>query len=88
MRILSKCDVARCDFKLKMIQIELQNCARVMKGRYGSAEAASNLKAAMMYINLCISDKGYHRKFYQKFRNPPNTPKSRRLGWYEEGGEE
>ena len=86
MRILSVRDVARCDFQLKMIQIELQNCIRAMKGRYGSAEATSDLKAAMMYINLCISDKEYHRKFYQKFRNPPNTPKSRRLGWYEKGG--
>ena len=85
MRILSVRDVARCDFQLKMIQIELQNCARVMTGRYGSAEAASNLKAAMMYIDLCISDGGYGRKFYQQFRSPPNTPKSRRLGWHEKG---
>ena len=86
MRMLSKRDVARYDFQLKMIQIELQNCIRAMKGRYGSAEATSNLKAAMRYINLCISGKEYCMKFYQKFRNPPNTPKSRRLGWYEEGG--
>ena len=42
MRILSKRDVARCDFQLRMMQIELQNCIRVMKGRYGSAEATSN----------------------------------------------
>ena len=85
MRILSVRDVARCDFQLKMIQIELQNCARVMTGRYGSAEAASNLNAAMMYINLCVSDNKHLTKVYQKFRNPPNTPKSRRLGWHEKG---
>ena len=85
MRILSKRDVSRCDFQLMMMQIELQNCIRVMKGRYGSAEATSNLECAMMFINLCISGNKHIMKIYQKFRNPPNTPKSRRLGWHEKG---
>ena len=83
MRILSKRDVARCDFQLRMMQAELQNCIRVMKGRYGSAEATSNLEFAMLFINLCISGDKHRMKIYQQFRNPPNTPKSRRLGWHE-----
>lgn len=85
MRIMSKCDVALCDFRLKLVKIKLQKCIKAMKGRYGSAEATSNLECAMMYINLCISDNKHHTKIYQQFRNPPNTPKSRRLGWHEKG---
>ena len=85
MRILSVRDVARCDFQLRMMQIELQNCIRVMKGRYGSAEATSNLECAMLFINLCISGNKHRMKIYQQFRNPPNTPKSMRLGWHEKG---
>lgn len=86
MKMLSKDYYASCYCYLRSAQESLGICLGKMKGKYGTSEAVSNLKCAMIYIKQCISNDEYYTKFYQKFRNPPNTPKSRRLGWHKKGG--
>lgn len=86
MKILSKKHtIDWCDVRLNRVRSDLQDCIKIMKGKYGTSEAVSNLECAMIYVNPCISDDKYHTKVYQQFRNPPNTPKSRRLGWHKKG---
>jgi hypothetical protein len=68
-----------------MAKIHLLGCIRRMEGKYGTHGAVSNLKFAMGWIDDCVSKDNNNISFYQRFRNPPNTPKSRRLGWHEKG---
>lgn len=86
MKILSKDNAIYWgDIRLNKVRRDLHNCIEIMKGKYGTSEAVSNLKCALIYINQCISDDRYHTEFYQRFRNPPDTPKARRLGWHKKG---
>ena len=83
MKILSKnLTIDWCDIRLNKVQSDLQNCIKIMKGKYGTSDAVVNLECAVMLVNQCISDDKYHKKLYQQFRNPQNTPKSSRLGWH------
>ena len=82
MKIMSKDSCATCHGYLLRAQDSINICLGKMRGKYGTSEAASRLEAALIYINHCISDDYYKREFFQQFRNPPNTPKSRRLGWH------
>lgn len=83
MKMLSRLGCEECDIVLDEAIKRLKYCHDRMKGRYGTAEAVSNLKCAIICINQCIAKDKYYTKFYQQFHNPPNTPKSRRLGWHE-----
>ena len=71
-----------CERDLRLVRLALNGCLERMEGKYGTSEAVSNLKAAMILVNQCISDNRDDIEFYQQFRFPPNTPKSRRLGWH------
>ena len=82
MKMMSIKNSAMCDRELRNVKNYLNMCIGRMEGKYGTSEAVSNLKAAMILVNQCISDDRYHIEFYQQFRFPPNTPKSRRLGWH------
>ena len=85
MRMLSKHDVEWCDFRLFRAKCDLQACIKAMKGKYGTKRAVSHAEFCLSYIDDLITDYKYARRFYQQFRNPPNTPKSRRLGWHKKG---
>jgi hypothetical protein len=82
MKIMALKESLMCDRELQNVKKCLNECIERMEGKYGTSEAISNLKCAMIYVKQCISDNKYDMEFYQQFRNPPNTPKSRRLGWY------
>jgi hypothetical protein len=82
MKIMALKESLMCDRELQNVKKCLNECIERMKGKYGTSEAVSNLECAVIYVNQCISDDKYHTRFYQQFRNPPNTPKSRRLGWF------
>jgi hypothetical protein len=86
MKIMSKRSVRRVDAHLEMAKIHLVGCLRKMKGKYGTQDVVRNIRWAIKDIEQAMSD---DPKFdlLNGFRNPPNTPKSRRLGWHEEKGE-
>lgn len=83
MKMMSKRDVGRIDEHLEMAKFHLLACIKAMKGKYGTSNAVPHLEYALENIEDCFSDNKFEKEFYQKFRNPPNTPKSRRLGWHE-----
>ena len=85
MKIMALKESLMCDRELQNVKKCLNECIERMEGKYGTSEAVSNLKYAMKYVKQCISDNKYDMEFYQQFRNPPNTPKSRRLGWNKKG---
>jgi hypothetical protein len=85
MKIMSKRSVKRMDAHLELTKIHLLGCIRIMKGRYGTRRAVDHMEFLLSYIDDLIDDGKYVKSFYQQFRNPPNTPKSRRLGWHEKG---
>lgn len=85
MKILSKHDVEWCDFRLYRAKCDLQACIKAMKGKYGTSEAVSHIKHVLYFMDDLMTDNYYRKNHYQKFSNPPNTPKSRRLGWHKEG---
>lgn len=83
MKIMSRrTAVDAVGFKLNLAEIHLRSCIISMQGKYGTSNAVSNLKTAIGLITKCTSNDKWHKEFYQQFRNPPNTPKSRRLGWH------
>lgn len=84
MKIMSKRSVKRIDAHLELAKIHLSGCIRIMKGRYGTQDVVRNMKWAIKDIEKAMSDNPEH-KYLNGFRNPPNTPKSRRLGWHEKG---
>jgi hypothetical protein len=85
MKIMSLKESEICDRDLRMVKMRLNACLERMKGKFGTSEAVSNLESAIIWVNKCISANKYDIEFYQQFRNPPNTPKSRRLGWNKKG---
>lgn len=85
MKILSKDDVGRIDVHLDLARLHLFNCFEMMKGKYGTQKVTLLIGNMIGSIeSLTSKDKG-RISFWQKFRTPPNTPKSRRIGWHMEG---
>ena len=82
MKMISKIECVGFDLCLKSAKRDLEICVNRMKGKYGTSWAVFNLERSIKFINQCISDDKYDIEFIQQFRNPPNTPKSRRLGWH------
>jgi hypothetical protein len=82
MKIMSKRDVGRIDEHLEMAKFHLLGCIKAMKGKYGTKRAVDRSSYCLGYIDDLMTNAKYRKDFYQKFRNPPNTPKSRRLGWH------
>lgn len=82
MKIMSLKESLMCDRDLQTAKKCLSACLERMKCKYGTSNAVSHLEFALESIKDCISDNKFDIEFYQQFRNPPNTPKSRRLGWY------
>lgn len=84
MKMMSKGDHIFVDCFLRAAADKLESSIKRMRGKYGTSNAVSHLEYALENIKDCFSDKKFDKKFYQTFSNPPNTPKSRRLGWYNE----
>ena len=85
MKMMSKGDNILVDYLLETAAYKLECSIKKMKGKYGTSDAVFNLEYALKNIRQCFLNEDYCTRFYQKFRNPPNTPKSRRLGWHEKG---
>jgi hypothetical protein len=85
MRMMSKRDEHRTDQNLEMAKLHLLGCLRRMKGKYGTRLAVRAIERALMSIDDCAGNEEFKKDIWQKFRTPPNTPKSRRLGWHKEG---
>lgn len=85
MKMMSKTDCAVCDCYLEGVKRRIELCLERMKGKYGTSRAIPHMYLCLNYIDDLMKDSKYHRDYYQKFRNPPNTPKSRRLGWHKKG---
>ena len=85
MKMMSKYSCATCYHYLLNVQHSINICLGKMRGKYGTSKAVFNLERALRSINKCISNNEFDRRFYQQFRNPPDTPKSRRLGWHKKG---
>lgn len=85
MKMLSKDNYASYYCYLRSAQDSLKICLGKMKGKYGTRRAVAHMEFCLSYIDDLISDDMWVKSFYQKFRNPPNTPKSRRLGWHKNG---
>lgn len=85
MKMMSVLDRNLCDCGLKTAEKCLNACLKRMKGKYGTKDAFSHIDICLKFIDDLITDNKHARKIYQQFRNPPNTPKSRRLGWHKEG---
>lgn len=86
MKIMSKTDCEVCDCLFEGVKRRLEICIERMKGKYGAHEAVCKTETMICLIKDLISNKEFYKSFYQKFRTPPNTPKSRRLGWHKKGG--
>jgi hypothetical protein len=81
MKMMSKTDCAVCDCYLEGAKRRLEICLERMEGWYGTQDVVRNIRWAIKDIEQAMSD---DPKFdlLNGFRNPPNTPKSRRLGWH------
>lgn len=84
MKILSANDWAFCNSYLRVAKNRLEFCLRRMKGKYGPSSATRDILWAINDIDALLSDDPMF-KYSNKYKNPPNTPKSRRLGWYKKG---
>lgn len=85
MKILSERDWDFCETSLRLAKERLEFCLKKMKGKYGTSGIVLDLNSALRDINVALSyDETY--KYWSKYKYPPNTPKSRRLGWYPDGG--
>jgi hypothetical protein len=84
MKMMSKHDVEVCDCFLEGAKTRLVHCLARMKGKYGTNDAVRNIGWMIKDIEQAMSD-GPKYGLLNGFRNPPNTPKSRRLGWYKKG---
>ena len=85
MKMMSKRATNLCDLRLDRVRSDLQACIKAMKGKYGTRRAISHMEFCLIYIDDLIKNGTFIKTWYQQFRKPPNTPKSRRLGWYEKG---
>lgn len=84
MKMMAWIESEMCYSDLKMAQTCLNDCLERMKGKYGTSEAVSNLEYALSFIRPCFLNEKYYTEVCQKFSNPPNTPKSRRLRWHKD----
>jgi hypothetical protein len=85
MKIMSEDDVYSCNLFLEDAKEDLELCLERMRGRFGTSDAVRMIEGALKAIDNCISKDEIAIKMYQRFRNPPDRPKSRKLGWYREG---
>lgn len=85
MKILSKSDFDSCNCYLYFAKDLLLQCKQKMKGKYGTSCVVRDIDSAVRDIDVALSFASRH-KFWNRYKYPPNTPKSRRLGWYPDGG--
>lgn len=85
MKMMSKLDQIYCTYYLRDAESRLKYCLDIMKGKYGTHNAVREIESMIRSINCLVSKKESDISFWQGFKNPPNTPKSRRLGWHKEG---
>lgn len=85
MKIMSEDDVYSCNLWLEEAKEDLGYCLKRMRGRFGTSDAVSMIESAIKAIDNCISKDKMAIEMYQRFRNPPDRPKARKLGWYREG---
>lgn len=85
MKMMSKTDCVVFDCYLEGVRRRLELCLERMKGKYGTVRAVSSIDVCLNLIDDLTTNSKFRRDFYQQFRNPPNTPKSRRLGWHKKG---
>ena len=85
MKIMSEDDVYSCNLFLEDAQEDLELCLKRMRGRFGTSDAVRMIESALKAIDNCISEDKIKVEIYQRFRNPPDRPKARKLGWYREG---
>lgn len=85
MKMMSKTDCIVCDCYLEGVKRRIELCIEKMKGKYGTRRAVAHMEFCLSYIDDLTSDNRWVKSFYQQFRNPQNTPKSRRLGWHKKG---
>ena len=88
MKIIRKQDCDYINGALSLLQFHLSTCIETMQGKYGTHEAIREIKNMIRSINHLLSKKESDISFYQKFKTPPNTPKSRRLGWHKKGAKD
>lgn len=84
MKMMSKTDHIFCDCYLRSVVKKLRVCLVTMKGKYGTSGAVKDIRCAIKDVERALFCEPIFKEV-NKFRTPPNTPKSRRLGWYEEG---
>jgi hypothetical protein len=85
MKIMSEDDVYSCNLFLEEAKEDLGYCLKRMRGKFGTSDAVRMIECALKAIDNCISKDKIAIEMYQRFRNPPDRPKSRKLGWYREG---
>lgn len=86
MKFMSEDDIYSCNLFLDEAQDDLVMCLKRMKHKFGTSDAVAMIESAIAAIDNCISKDKTKMEMYQRFRNPPDTPKTRKLGWYGEGG--
>lgn len=84
-KIIRKKDCYYINSTLSMIKFHLSTCIEIMQGKYGTHQAVREIKTMIRLINHLMSKKESDISFWQMFNTPPDTPKSRRLGWHEKG---
>ena len=84
MKIMSEDDVYSCNLWLEEAKEDLDYCLKRMRGRFGTSDAVGMIESAIKAIDNCISEDKIKVEIYQRFRNPPDRPKARKLGWYRE----
>jgi hypothetical protein len=84
MKMMSKKDIFWFDFYLRRAQSDLSYCLQEVKGKYGTHRATLLIRNMLDSIDSLTSKDKVDISFWQKFRTPPNTQKSRRLGWHED----
>ena len=85
MKIMSEDDVYSCNLFLEEAREDLGYCLKRMRGRFGTSDAVAMIESAIKAVDNCISEDKIKMEIYQRFRNPPDRPKARKLGWYREG---
>lgn len=84
MKMMSKVDLILLDSNFILAKNRLEYCVKKMEGKYGTQDAVRNMKWAIRDIKRAMSNSPKYKSI-NGFRNPPNTPKSRRLGWHKKG---
>ena len=84
MKFMTEDDIYSCNLFLEDAKEDLGYCLKRMRGRFGTSDAVAMIESAIKAIDNCLSDDKIKVEIYQRFRNPPDTPKTRKLGWYGE----